>query len=530
MTCVSNTQRPRRSNRPPHLTLVSSGPGAAVAELAQFRQHLAIAGAPAEVLQVLDSASDVAEAMQRLADAGLLPGPEDSVAGLLAGWQPLLEPGCDALNAELCGTEFLGMVRGAAPAEAGLPELLIELIGQVREYGGAEALAMLRVLAVVGPPAVRPAAARGADALADSGLTDCAWARGLGAPRVGRCFGYADAFGAQESMAVTFAYGRKAHAVVVLIDHGLGGGIKDCFLSDRPDRIRAKYQQAARGFGLDFRDYQPAEAGAILSQALRMPPCPAEPDQIEDVRDHLDLLRARVELLVAGGQAGTVCDGRRDGHRGGPAGDGHRGRPARRGAAGLRAAGGGIPAVHRLKITLRGAKPPIWRRLEVPSGSTLLQLHHAVLAAFGWEGSHLWVFETSAGEYGNGGRELGHRSAASAKLADVAGVTGDRIRYTYDFGDDWQHDIAVEDVRPAEPGTAYPRCTAGRRACPPEDCGGVWGYRELLEILADPRHPEHPDRLEWLGLSAAAELDPAHFDLAEVSAALSGLARVLRKG
>ena len=74
------------------------------------------------------------------------------------------------------------MVRGAAPAEAGLPELLIELIGQVREYGGAEALAMLRVLAVVGPPAVRPAAARGADALADSGLTDCAWVRGLGAP------------------------------------------------------------------------------------------------------------------------------------------------------------------------------------------------------------------------------------------------------------------------------------------------------------------------------------------------------------
>ena len=83
---MSNTQRPRRSNRPPHLTLVSSGPGAAVSELAEFREHLAIAGAPAEVLQVLDSASDVAEAMQRLADAGLLPGPEDSVAGLLAGW------------------------------------------------------------------------------------------------------------------------------------------------------------------------------------------------------------------------------------------------------------------------------------------------------------------------------------------------------------------------------------------------------------------------------------------------------------
>jgi hypothetical protein len=307
MTCVSETRRPKQRSSPPHLTLVPSGQRAGVAELAEFREHLAIAGAPAEVLEVLDSASDVDEAMQRLAAAGLLPGPEDSVAGLLEGWQPLLEPGCDALNAELCGTEFLGMVRAAAPDDVGLPDLLIELIGQVREFGGAEALAMLRVLAVIGPPAARPTAADAADALVATGLTDRPWVQGLGTPRTGRCFGYADAFGAQESMAVTFRYGRKSHAVVVLIDHDLGGGIKDCFLSDRPDRIRAKYQQAARGFGLEFCDYQPAEAGAILSRALSMQPCPVEPDQVEDVRDHLDLLRARVELLVADGEAADLA-------------------------------------------------------------------------------------------------------------------------------------------------------------------------------------------------------------------------------
>jgi Plasmid pRiA4b ORF-3-like protein len=515
MTCVSETRRPKQRNSPPHLTLVPSGQRAGVAELAEFREHLAIAGAPAEVLEVLDTASDVDEAMQRLAEAGLLPGPEDSVAGLLEGWQPLLEPGCDVLNAELCGTEFLGMVRAAAPDDVGLPDLLIELIGQVREFGGAEALAMLRVLAVIGPPAVRPAAADAAAALVATGLTDRPWVQGLGTPRVGRCFGYADAFGAQESMAVTFSYGRRSHAVVVLIDHDLGGGIKDCFLSDRPDRIRAKYQQAARGFGLEFCDYQPAEAGAILSRALSMQPCPVEPDQVEDVRDHLDLLRARVELLVADGETG-------------PAGGS---RPAARGGAGRRAArGGGVPAVHRVKISLRGAKPPIWRRLEVPSGVTLLRLHHAIQAAFGWEDDHLWVFETPAGEYGNAGRDLGHRSAASAKLADVAAFAGDRIRYTYDFGDDWEHDIVVEDVLPAEPGVAYPRCTAGRRACPPEDCGGIWGYQDLLEILADPRHAEHPGLLEWLGLGAAAEHDPARFDLGEVNSALAGLSRPLRKG
>jgi Plasmid pRiA4b ORF-3-like protein len=516
MTFVSNTRRPKQRNNPAHLTVVPSGQRDGVAELAEFRAHLAVAGAPAEVLQVLDAASDMDEAMQCLAEAGLVPAPEDSVAGLLEGWQPLLEPGCDALDAELCGTEFVGMIRGAAPADVGLPDLLTEMIGQVREYGGPEALAMLRVLAAVGPAEVRPAAAAAADALVAAGLTDRPWAHGLGAPRVGRCFGYADAFGAQESIAVTFTYGRKPHAVVVLIDHDLGGGIKDCFLSDRPDRIRAKYQQAARGFGLEFCDYQPAEAGEILTAALSMQPCPVEPDQVEDVRDYLDLLRSRVELLVAAGATLSIRGGR----------------PAARGRAGqrpARATSGGVPAVHRVKITLRGAKPPIWRRLEVPSGITLLRLHHVVQAAFGWSEEHLWVFETPSGDYGNAGRELGYRSAGSAKLADVAAFTGDRIRYTYDFGDDWAHDILVEDLLPAEPGVAYPRCTAGRRACPPEDCGGIWGYQDLLETLADPGHAEHADLLQWLGLGAAGEFDPGHFDLGEVNEALSGLARLLRK-
>jgi hypothetical protein len=514
MTYVSNTRGPKQRNRPAHLTVVPSGQAAGVAELAEFRAHLAAAGAPAAVLQVLDDASDMEEAMQCLTEAGLLPAPEESVAGLLEGWRPLLEPGCDALNAELCGTEFLGMIRGAAPADVGLPDLLTEMIGQVREYGGAEALAMLRVLAAVGPAEVRPAAARAADALVAEGLTDRPWAKDLGAPRVGRCFGYSDAFGAQESIAVTFAYGRKSHAVVVLIDHDLGGGVKDCFLSDRPDRIRAKYQQAARGFGLEFCDYQPAEAGQILTAALGMQPCPVEPDQIEDVRDHLDLLRSRVQLLVADGATVSIRGGR----------------PAARGVAGQRpAASGGVAAVHRVKITLRGAKPPIWRRLEVPSGITLLRLHHAVQAAFGWSEEHLWVFETPYGDYGNADRELGYRSASSAKLADVAALTGDRIRYTYDFGDDWAHDILVEDLLPAEPGVAYPRCTAGRRACPPEDCGGIWGYQDLLETLADPGNVEHAELLEWLGLDAASEFDPGHFDLGEVNEALSGLTRLLRK-
>jgi hypothetical protein len=89
------------------------------------------------------------------------------------------------------------------------------------------------------------------------------------------------------------------------------------------------------------------------------------------------------------------------------------------------------------------------------------------------------------------------------------------------------HDIVVEEVAAAEPGMAYPRCIAGRRAAPPEDCGGIWGYQYLLEILADPDHPEHRDRLEWLGVDSAAEVDAALFDRDTVNKSLAGMSRTL---
>ncbi|MFF3517989.1 plasmid pRiA4b ORF-3 family protein [Streptomyces sp. NPDC002573] len=185
--------------------------------------------------------------------------------------------------------------------------------------------------------------------------------------------------------------------------------------------------------------------------------------------------------------------------------------------------------VHKIKITLRDSRPPIWRRLEVPSGITLRELHDVIQAAFGWEGYHMWAFESGRDRYGVADRDLGIRSAASKRLGQVAPHTGDRLRYTYDFGDDWEHDILIEDVTAPEAGTAYPRCLTGRRACPPEDCGGIWGYDYLIEILADPRHEEHEDRLEWLGLDSADQFDPAAFDAAQVNSELSALATVLIK-
>lgn len=183
--------------------------------------------------------------------------------------------------------------------------------------------------------------------------------------------------------------------------------------------------------------------------------------------------------------------------------------------------------VHKVKVALRDARPPVWRRLEVPSGITLRELHDVIQAAFGWEDYHMWAFDSGPDRYGVADRELGIRSAASKRLDQVASRTGGRLSYTYDFGDDWEHDILIEDVTDPEPGTAYPRCLTGRRACPPEDCGGMWGYGYLIEILADPHHEEHEDRLEWLGLNSADQFDPAAFDAAQVNSALSAYATVL---
>jgi hypothetical protein len=161
--------------------------------------------------------------------------------------------------------------------------------------------------------------------------------------------------------------------------------------------------------------------------------------------------------------------------------------------------------VHQVKVTLYGAKPPVWRRLEIPSAMTLAVLHEVLQIAFGWFDCHLHSFETVCGEFGPAEADDGWRplkDESSAALGQVA-AAGDKIVYTYDFGDDWRHDIVVEKIVPAQAGVAYPLCTAGRRVAPMEDSGGVWAYNE------DP----------------GSELGT--FDAAEVTAALSDVASVL---
>ena len=160
-------------------------------------------------------------------------------------------------------------------------------------------------------------------------------------------------------------------------------------------------------------------------------------------------------------------------------------------------------------------------RAAVAVGARRWGAPHPAQIAFGWDDSHLHVFETPCGSFGTAGTDLGYRAETSVTLEQVAPAVNDKLRYTYDFGDDWDHDIRVEKVLDHDAAAGYPRCTGGRRAAPPDDCGGIWGYTELVEVLKDPANEEHDDRLEWLGLHSAAEFDPDRFDAAAVTRALS---------
>lgn len=178
--------------------------------------------------------------------------------------------------------------------------------------------------------------------------------------------------------------------------------------------------------------------------------------------------------------------------------------------------------VIRLRIQLLGLRPPIWRSIEIRADATFWALHVALQNAMGWTDSHLHDFElpsTDAGpptwigmpdSEGDDDRQI--HVEQDQRLDAWIHHPGERFFYNYDYGDDWRHEVTVEAIEPAAPGTRYPRCLAGERACPPEDVGGPAGYEEFLEALMDPSHPEHETYRDWLG----TDFDPERFDPAQV--------------
>jgi hypothetical protein len=205
--------------------------------------------------------------------------------------------------------------------------------------------------------------------------------------------------------------------------------------------------------------------------------------------------------------------------------------------------------VHELKITLRGSKPPIWRRVAVPSDIRLSDLHYVIQIVMGWENSHLHQFTfpdnrpKPTREEINELRQTGRwdkleecmrrdhcisdirfelediEDEKKVKLSELAPAVKSKFVYEYDFGDGWDHNIEVVKIGPPAEGTRYPVCLAGKFACPPEDCGGVWGYYEKLEILKNPKHKDYKDILGWM----PPGFNPERLNLEAINAELAEL-------
>ena len=176
-----------------------------------------------------------------------------------------------------------------------------------------------------------------------------------------------------------------------------------------------------------------------------------------------------------------------------------------------------------IRIELCDTDPVIWRQVEVPTSVTLKGLHDIVQAVMGWFDYHLWEFTTGGQRYGlpmddDWGSEP-RIEASKVRLRNVLKARKTVIDYTYDFGDGWEHRLIVTDIRAGDPGVSYPRFIGGERNAPPEDCGGIPGFYEMLDAIADPNHPDHAEAKE-----SADEYDPVAIDELGIKYALARFA------
>lgn len=181
--------------------------------------------------------------------------------------------------------------------------------------------------------------------------------------------------------------------------------------------------------------------------------------------------------------------------------------------------------MYQLKISIDAINPPIWRTIQVPETFTLNKLHHIIQIIFDWSNYHLYMFGIWGHKIGDpilwdDGETMWDKEI---KIKDVLSNVGDTVPYEYDLGDSWKHTIVLEKTIIG--GSKTPRCLDGARSAPPEDCGGVYGYRELVHHLKHPEKDGYIELLEWLG----EEYDPERFDLAVVNRELKGLAKYIRE-
>ena len=178
-------------------------------------------------------------------------------------------------------------------------------------------------------------------------------------------------------------------------------------------------------------------------------------------------------------------------------------------------------STYQIKITLDESKPLIWRQIRVPGATSLYKLHNILQLVMGWEDGHLHEFIIGGKKYSHPDAELEDSLDGRKVTLTQLGLSENSIfTYIYDFGDSWGHSLLVEKISPSENTiTSNPACLAGQKACPPEDCGGIWGYEEFIVAIKDPKHERHEELLDWVG----GVFDPESFDLNAINKALRKL-------
>jgi hypothetical protein len=480
--------------------------------------------------------------------------PEQMLTSLVDGAASLAEAE-DPLEAELTGASFVALA--CAQGDHALEAFAEGIIPGIEALGTRAALTLLTAVAAAAHeviPSVAEPAREATARLTKAGIQPPAWAEELTQPLEETSFTrLSEDSGGLSILVGTWQRAGREHGLMITIDHEHCGAAEDILLFDAAEKssILALVRQGAQEDGVSLRSkelgapefrwyaeealqaravhdeeddassvmeavFDEDEEGpgyaplALLTRQRLTGLPPASRPRGATVSDHLSS-RPAIDVL---GEFAALFDGAGLGQLPGRV----RSQPAK--LPPKRKKSDGAAPVFQIKVNLRGAKPPIWRRLLVPGDITLNHLHETILTAFEWEGHHLHAFETDYGQFGEADRELGHRSDRPVTLEQIAPAVKDKFTYVYDFGDDWEHQILVEKIAPADPSMTYPACTGGRRAAPPDDCGGIWGYQDLIEVLADPAAPGHAERLEWLGLDDAGEFSPATFDPEQVNARL----------
>lgn len=179
-----------------------------------------------------------------------------------------------------------------------------------------------------------------------------------------------------------------------------------------------------------------------------------------------------------------------------------------------------LRSIFQVKVTLKGIKPPVWRRLLVLSTLKLTDFHNVLQSVMGWQDTHLHQFTVGRRHYGIPETDWPDDilNEHKYKISDLLTAENETLIYEYDFGDGWEHQVALEKILPFRTNIPLPQCIKGKRACPPEDVGGPLGYQEFLRAINDPGHTEHESMLQWFG----GQFDAEDFDAVATNAVLQG--------